>query len=99
MIRFWVSWWTGNYADEGCTKPPFQVWNSGSRDRAGDNERDDISMCAVIDAESETQIWDAIKSHFPDYEMRFCHERESDWTPGDRFVGYEGRTTLHEVQS
>jgi hypothetical protein len=33
MTRFWVSWWTGNYADEGCTEPPFHFWVTGYRDR------------------------------------------------------------------
>jgi hypothetical protein len=33
MKRFWVSWWTGNYSDEGCTVPPFKFWVSGQRDR------------------------------------------------------------------
>ena len=31
--RYWVSWWSGYYEDEGCTKPPFQIWISGQRDR------------------------------------------------------------------
>jgi hypothetical protein len=33
MKTFWVSWWSGNYEDEGCTKPPFQFWVSGQKDR------------------------------------------------------------------
>ena len=33
MKTFWVSWYSGNYADEGCTKPPFKFWVSGQRDR------------------------------------------------------------------
>lgn len=33
MTKFWTSWYSGNYADEGCTKPPFKFWVSGYRDR------------------------------------------------------------------
>ncbi|MCP1757883.1 hypothetical protein [Bradyrhizobium elkanii] len=48
MPRHWASWWSGNYADEGCTRPPFKTWVSGTRDR--DEERDEQSLCAVVDA-------------------------------------------------
>lgn len=33
MNRYWVSWWSGYYEDEGCTKPPFDVWISGQKER------------------------------------------------------------------
>ena len=110
MTRFWVSWWSGNYADEGCTKPPFKFWTSGQRDRPnhGLNEeqqkliaqindedeydaflnehaRDDCSLCAVIDAESEDVVWGLVGKHFPDYSQCFCEERAPDFTPGSRF--------------
>lgn len=95
MKRYWVSWWTGNFADEGCTEPPFQSWCSGYRDRTDD--RDQESLCAVIDAENEEQIWQAIHKYFPDYEERFCELVEKDFEPSDRFPGFENRTSLKET--
>lgn len=100
MNRFWVSWWSGYYDDEGCTKPPFQVWNSGSRDRfkpgtrQHDENRDECSWCAVIDADSEDEIWRVVKQHFPDYERRFCESQEPDWEPNDRFPDFKNETSL-----
>jgi hypothetical protein len=84
-VRYWVSWWSGNYADEGCTKPPFKFWSSGSRYRAEDDERDECSLCAVIDAADDLDVWRLVKQHFPDCEERFCDEKELGWKPGDRF--------------
>lgn len=93
MSRWWVSWWSGYYDDEGCTEPPFQVWITGSRDR--DETRNEVSLCAVIDADSEAVIWDSVLEHFPDYVGRFCEPVDPDWIPGDRFRDYQGRTALH----
>ena len=33
MKRYWVSWYSGNYEDEGCTTPPFKFWVTGYRSR------------------------------------------------------------------
>ena len=104
--RYWVSWWSGNvcqedkqtedlYEDEGCSEPPFQVWVSGQRERKNFfGDRDECSMCAVIDSESEDRIWEVVEKHYPDYEERFCEERESNFEPGDRFPGFENRVSL-----
>jgi hypothetical protein len=94
MNRYWVSWWTGNYASEGCTAPPFQVWVSGERMRAG-SDKTDLSMCAVMDAKSERKIWKAVQKYYPDCSIRFCEKQEDDFVPGDRFPGFENRTSLH----
>ena len=84
-MRYWASWWSGNYADEGCTETPFEMWVSGQRERA-DEKRDDCSICAVIDAEDEAAVETLIAAHFPDYEMRFCEAKSSDFSPPpDRF--------------
>ncbi len=89
MNRYWVSWYSGNYADEGCTKPPFKFWNTGYRDRknkSGQEERTECSLCAVIDAVNEKEIWKIVKQYFPDYKFRFCEEKENNYTPNeDRF--------------
>lgn len=96
MQRYWVSWWSGNYASEGCTKPPYQVWDSGSRDRNHANGGDEMSLCAVIDANSESDIWKSVSKHFPDYEARFCTPVEADYIPNNRFPDFEGKTSLVE---
>lgn len=89
-MRYWVSWFSGNYEDEGCTKPPFEFWVTGQRDRQGNglsqkHARDDCSLCAVIDAESEDAVWKLVGKHFPDYEVRFLEEKNPNFQPGDRF--------------
>ena len=119
MKRFWVSWYSGNYEDEGCTAPPFQFWTTGQRSRPNEgmtddqyaeyskimdedeadafldkHARDDCTLCALIDAKSEDQIWPVIAKHFPDYRERFCEERPSDYVPGDRFRDFDNRTSL-----
>lgn len=34
MKRFWISWYSGGYEDEGCVdNPPFQYWWTGQCDR------------------------------------------------------------------
>lgn len=110
MTRYWVSWYSGNYEDEGCTAPPFTFWVSGQCERPnyglseeeyatweaiedGDESdeylnthaRDTCTICALIDAPSEEEIWKVVAKHFPDYEYRFCEERATDYTVGDRF--------------
>jgi fructose-1,6-bisphosphatase/inositol monophosphatase family enzyme len=109
MKRFWISWFSGNYEDEGCTKPPFKFWVSGSRFRVnyglteeqrkvaeqlGEEEykaymnkhsRDDQIICTAIDAEDESAALALVGKHFPDYEVRFCEEQDSQLKPGSRF--------------
>lgn len=99
--RYWVSWWSGYYDDEGCTEPLFQIWISGQRNRVKDgkidNKRNECSICAVIDAESEDEIWEVVKKHFPDMEERFCELRDFDYDPsvGGRFRDFENKTSLY----
>jgi len=90
--RFWASWWSGNYASEGCTKPPFKFWSSGSRLRDDDDEKDDWSICAVVDAASEEDVRALALKHFPDAEFRFFEERPADWQPDTgRFPPHGGQ--------
>ena len=97
MKRFWVSWWSGNYADEGCTAPLFQFWVSGQKDRLDSDKtgKDDCSLCAVIDAENEAEIWKSIHKHFPDNVPRFCNEVEKDYKPSERFLNFKNKTSLN----
>lgn len=93
MSRFWVSWWSSNHIDDGCTAPPVQYWVSGERARDDDCRDYDQSMCAVIDAKSEADIWAMVKRHFPDYEARFCNLVAPDFEPSNRFPGFTGERT------
>lgn len=92
MNRYWCSWWSGYYEDEGCTKPSFQIWISGNRDR--DEERDQLSICAVIDANNEEEILKAISFHFPDYEIRFIEQVADDYIPSNRFNNFKNLTKI-----
>ncbi len=92
-IRFWASWYSGNYADEGCTKPPFKFWVSGQASRRQEfpqtfsdgREKDDCTICASIDANNEEDVWKLVSKHFPDYNQRFINRVDNDWAPGTRF--------------
>jgi hypothetical protein len=93
LKRYWVSWWSGNYAEEGCTKPPFQFWCSGYRDREG--EGDEESLCAVIDAPDEDLVFTAIEKHYPDCKPRFCEEKAPDFEPDpERFPDFRYQTDI-----
>ena len=92
--RYWVSWYSGNYDDEGCSAQPFEFLVSGYRGRNDDSGRDDCTLCAVIEAEDEADIWKLISEHFPDYEQRFIDPRESDWLPANRFPNAKAYTLI-----
>lgn len=85
--RYWVSWWTGNYADEGCTKPPFDSMVSGERQRR--DQGNDQSHCMLFDCDpaNEVAMTDLVEKHFPDAEFRFIERKPDDYEPGDRFPG------------
>ena len=62
-------------------------WNE-ARERANDDpesERDECSLCAVIDAEDDLAVQKLVAEHYPDHEMRFCEQKPDNFTPGDRF--------------
>lgn len=67
MNRYWVSWWSGNYA----TEPPFTFWVSAR----------DCSLYAVIDNDCEAEVWPLVATHFLDLEPRFLELRDPDWQP------------------
>jgi len=121
MKRYWISWYSGGYEDEGCIEePPFQYWWSGQRERPNhgltpekyaeymkiededdanafldEHGRSDGTACAMVEAESEDEIWTVVARYFPDYEYRFCELREDGATTGDRFGGFENRVSLY----
>lgn len=92
MQRYWASWWSGNYADEGCTRTPYRYFVSGMRYR--NDGRDEESLCMWFEADSEDAVRAAIMPHFPDYEERFIQAVDDDWKPNDRFPGIE----LYRIQ-
>lgn len=124
MARYWISWYSGYYADEGCTEPPFQVWVTGSRERRNygltaeqyahylalddsneaakyldDHSKDTATICAMVDAESEDEIWQVVTKHFPDQRYRFCELQDDPAAvTGDRFSDFENRTSLYETK-
>lgn len=87
--RFWASWWTSNHVKRNCKKTPFKYWVSGTRDIDDSIIKDEQSLCAVIECGSEAELWKGIGKYFPDFEIRFCDERDSNWTPSDRFPGFD----------
>ncbi len=98
--RYWVSWWSGAYADQGATNPPFQIWtmeHRPSRSTDWNNKaRDDLALTAVIDAPNAAAIWESVRLHFPDAEPRWAEPRPDNWHPADVFPGWEDRTSLAE---
>ncbi len=101
-MRYWVSWISGNYADEGCTKPGIQFWVSGYAQRRSHlpqefesgAEKDDCTICALIDAPNEEAVWAGVARHFPDYEQRFIEAVEHNAMPGERFPDFKNRTVF-----
>lgn len=102
MQKYWISFYSGYYEDEGCSKPPFQVWMSGQCERRthlpqvfeNGYEKDDGIWCALVESHNTENIWKTVEKHFPDYEERFCHEVESDWIPNDRFPDFQNCISL-----
>lgn len=84
MKRFWISWWTDDYAN-AIERSTFDFWISGQR--GFDDDETQFSICAVIDAESEKSAWRKAQKYFAVMETRFANEKAMGWVPeGDRFV-------------
>lgn len=82
--RFWVSWHQPTDDYRPLTDPPHpQVlgwWCSGY-------DANDVSiLCALVEAESETDAEVFVVISWPEAERwRFCEPKGTDWLPGDRF--------------
>lgn len=84
MNRYWVSWWSTNSLNAGCTKPPFHFWETGQRTFYG--HLPEYSFCAVVGAEDNVAAVTLVQHHFPDKSLRFCDAKPADWSPsGHRF--------------
>jgi hypothetical protein len=79
MNKYWVSWYSSEDEEMGCTNPPFQAWLTGY------TSNDEHTLCGLFNAESEEDIWNLIEEYYPDYTERFCEIREDDFQPSDRF--------------
>jgi len=80
--RYWVSWWTAESYWYGSNGPGAYV--TGYRDVNGIDQK---SLVHWIDAQSEADVWEAVRQFYPDAEERFCDEVPDDFRPGDRFPG------------
>jgi hypothetical protein len=92
-VRYWVSWYSGCYRDEGFTFPPFQFWSYGTRIRRKSDRVNQI-LFALLEAPDKEMIWDVIGKHFPDYSSRFLEAVAEDWSPGSRFPDFDGKPFL-----
>ena len=96
-------WWTGqrerpNY---GLSEEQYQQYLLIEDEDEGsafidEHGKSDGTACALVEAESEDEIWEVIGKYFPDYEWRFCEPRELTYTPGDRFSDFENRVSLYD---
>ncbi len=88
--RFWVSWVCTSTDPRPLLFPPHKEicgwW------RTGFNADDNVTICAVVDAESESHAAAAVFRDWPEAELyvnefgwRFIEPRDRDWKPGDRF--------------
>ena len=64
MNRYWARFWTGLYEDEGCQKPPFPIWITDHKERSEDTDRDDCSVCGVMNADSKDAVLQQISNYF-----------------------------------
>jgi hypothetical protein len=100
-------WWTGQRDRPNDGMTPEQVAEAQRLEDEDEDayyaymdehSRSDGTACALVDAESEDEIWQVIGSYFPDYEVRFIEGRDDDYTPGDRFSDFENRTSLYAAE-
>ena len=92
MPKYFISWFSGNYSDEGCTEPSFKVWitHKEKRRKSGigwfdENglPKEDSTIVTLIEAESEENVWKLIAKYYPDYTKRFIYPIEEDWKKPD----------------
>lgn len=101
---FWLSWWDDPNGKPGKQltakqEEHFEVWVSGYRYRPaeGDDEVEHQSMCARVEAETERAAWALVDIMYPGAstgEVRFAHQHEPGWQPGDRFPSRKLRAAV-----
>lgn len=104
MNRYWVSWWSGNYEDEGCTNPPFQFWLTGQRERPLYGLGVTVYNNLIEQELSEEEFDKFIDEHGKD-ECSFCamvdadNEKEIWAVIKHHFPDYEERFCEHVARS
>lgn len=97
-------WWTGQREREnyGLNAEQYDKYMSLIEDNPDEadefldeHSRSDGTAVALVEAETEDEIWKVVAKYFPDYEWRFCEKREAGHNPGDRFSDFENRTSLY----
>lgn len=83
--RYWVSWYSHFYESYGHRSVSFPFWISGETMDEDENGVNRVTIVGLVEVESEETIWQHVGECMPDYEVRFCEERDSNWFPGDRF--------------
>ena len=83
--RFWCSFIQPTDDHRPLTYPPNEAilgwWCSGY------NSEDHAILCALVKAETEGHVWNAIITDWPEaITMRFCDQVDKGWRPNDRFV-------------
>jgi hypothetical protein len=84
LLRYWVSWHQPSDDIRPLTFPPnirvLGWWCSGY-------DSDDVpQLCAIVDAPSQNDAFEAISKDWPEAERwRFCDEKPADWLPNNRF--------------
>lgn len=71
MTLYWASWYSGNYADEGCTAPPFEFWVTGQRDRpryglTEEQYKEARRIQDACDDEDQEEYWAFLDEHSRD---------------------------------
>ncbi len=94
-------WWTGQRErpNHGLTPEQLAIYEAIEDEDEGyayldEHGKSDGTAVALVEADSVGQIWKVISKFFPDYKERFCEERDTDWTPGDRFGNFQNQTKL-----
>lgn len=84
MNRFWMSWYEPLEDYRPMTYPPNEAvlgwWCTGY------NDRNEPTLCALVQAETESLAWSAIEQDWPELIQRFCEPVASDYKiTSDRF--------------
>jgi len=64
--NYWVSWWCPAFKD--WPKAPWKFWKGGEI-----YDGTQFSICALIPAVDEDDVWKQVAKSFPNYEERFCN--------------------------
>lgn len=84
-FKFWV---TGSVfrKDYGMLPPDLAKYNElletdelQAEIFLGVHGKDDVTICANIQAESEEKVWELVKKHFPDCKERFINPSEEGY--------------------